>query len=60
MASCHGVGILGIYTPPSATRIRVGWQEKGQPPGEGWSASVIRMKGRYAIQDCKLQGITHG
>lgn len=59
IGTCHARGIMGNYTPGRLTNIRIGWQEKGDAPGFGWSALVVREGGGYWVKDCKYQGVAH-
>ena len=56
---CHAANILGRYTPTRSTTIRIGWQEKGQAEGIGWSATVVHHNGGYRVQKCKFQHVVH-
>jgi hypothetical protein len=57
--ACHAANILGEYTSGS-TNIRIGWQEKGQAEGVGWTALVVRDNGGYRVENCKFQVVLHG
>lgn len=58
-ATCHAAHILGDSSGKHG-RYRVGWQERGEAPGFGWTALVEGRSGGYHVVDCRFQGVVHG
>lgn len=64
-ATCQAVNILGVYDPapvppPAGLEVRVGWQDSGDAPGDGWAALVRGTGTGYRVIDCKRQAVVHG
>jgi hypothetical protein len=58
--SCHAAKLMGRYPTGHVTDIRIGWQQAGQPLGDGWAARVVHADGGYRVDKCKYLQVGHG
>lgn len=67
-STCHAARIMfdgepmspgsGQHEKPGFTEI--GWQEQGQPTGEGWDALVRHLAAGFVVVNCKSRQVVHG